>query len=111
MGSLEGKLYRLDCLSIPPSEYVATASAEQCDGDLWHQRFGHLQLNEISRHGIVTDAKLPRKMKIDFCVEGKMHRLPFKPVGEIRSTRQLELVHSDVCGPMSTGMQVLSDFH
>ncbi len=92
IGSLEGKLYRLDCLSTPPSEYAATTSAEQCDGDLWHQRFGHLneqQLNEISRHGMVTGAKLPRKMKIDFrqgCVEGKMHCLPFKPVGEIRST-------------------------
>lgn len=107
MGSLEGKLYRLDCQS-PPSEYAAAASAEQCDADLWHQRFGHLneqQLNEMSRHGIVTGAKLPQKMKIDFCqgcVEGKMHRLPFKPVGEIRSTRRLELVHSDVCGPMPT---------
>ena len=30
-----------------------------------------------------------------------MHRKPFKTVGEIRSTRKLELVHSDVCGPMS----------
>ena len=31
-----------------------------------------------------------------------MHRKPFKPVGEIRSTKKLQLVHSDVCGPMHT---------
>ena len=31
-----------------------------------------------------------------------MHRAPFKPVGEICSTRRLQLVHSDVCGPMQT---------
>ena len=31
-----------------------------------------------------------------------MHRQPFKPVGGIRSTRKLQLVHSDVCGSMST---------
>ena len=31
-----------------------------------------------------------------------MFRKPFKPVGEIRSTRKLELVHSDICGPMQT---------
>ena len=31
-----------------------------------------------------------------------MHRNPFKPVGEIRSTEKLQLIHSDVCGPMST---------
>ena len=31
-----------------------------------------------------------------------MHRKPFKPVGEIRSKRKLQCVHSDVCGPMPT---------
>ena len=31
------------------------------------------------------------KMKIDFYQGCKLHHLPFKPVGEIRSTRQLEL--------------------
>ena len=31
-----------------------------------------------------------------------MHRKPFKSVGDIRSTRKLQLVHSDVCGPMQT---------
>ena len=31
-----------------------------------------------------------------------MHCNPFKPVGEIRSTGKLQLIHSDVCGPMST---------
>ena len=35
-------------------------------------------------------------------MEGKIHRKPFPVVGEIRSRRKLELVHSDVCGPMST---------
>ena len=41
---------------------------------------------------------------LDFCegcVEGKMSRKPFKPAGGIKSTRKLQLVHSDVCGPMS----------
>ena len=27
---------------------------------------------------------------------------PFPTVGDIRSTRKLQLVHSDVCGPMQT---------
>ena len=41
---------------------------------------------------------------LDFCkgcVEGMMSRKPFKPAGEIKSTRKLQLVHSDVWGPMS----------
>ena len=31
-----------------------------------------------------------------------MCRKPFPTVGEIRSTRKLQLVHSDICGPMQT---------
>ena len=34
------------------------------------------------------------------CIEGKMHRKPYKPVKEIISKRKLQCVHSDVCGPM-----------
>ena len=43
--------------------------------------------------------------KLSFCegyIEGKMHRKPFKPVGEMCSTEKLQLVYSDVRGPMST---------
>ena len=31
-----------------------------------------------------------------------MHRKPHKSVGEIQSTERLQLIHSDVCGPMQT---------
>ena len=43
--------------------------------------------------------------ELSFCegsLAGKMCRKPFPTVGEIRSTRKLQLVHSDVCGPMQT---------
>ena len=45
--------------------------------------------------------KLSQLLFCEGCVEGKMKRKPFQPVGEIRSTRLLERVHSDVCGPLS----------
>ena len=51
------------------------------------------------------NVKLPNSGTLSFCegcVEGKIQRKPFKSVGEIRSKRRLELVHSDVCGPMYT---------
>ena len=76
--------------------------------DPWHQRFGHLngqQLERIAQKNLVTGVKIPQQVTLSFCegcVEGKMHRAPFKPVGEIRSTRRLQLVHSHVCGPMQT---------
>ena len=49
--------------------------------------------------------KIPKRAELSVCegcVEGKMQRKPFKPVGEIRSTRRLQCVHSDVCGSMPT---------
>ena len=53
---------------------------------------------------LVNRVEIPKSTEISFCekcVEGKMFRRPFiKSVGAIRSTRKLQPVHSDVCGPM-----------
>ena len=54
---------------------------------------------------LVKGMELPKSAGISFCekcVEEKMSCKPFKPVGDICSTRRLERVHSDVCGPMPT---------
>jgi transposase InsO family protein len=36
------------------------------------------------------------------CLAGKMHRKPFPVIEEICSSHKLQLVHSDVCGPIHT---------
>ena len=54
---------------------------------------------------LATGISLPKHQNLSFCegcVAGKLKQAPFKPVGEIRSKRKLQIVHSDVCGPMST---------
>ena len=58
-----------------------------------------------------------RSAKITFCegcAKGKLARKPFKAMGEVHSTEPLELVHSDVCRPMSTssmsGMRYMITF-
>jgi hypothetical protein len=60
--------------------------------------------DDVSRE-MVTGTDMPRTGKLDFCeacAEGKSHRAPFKPVGEVESKKRLQLVHSDVAGPMKT---------
>ena len=105
-GSLVNRLYQLDCEAIPMDH--ASVSCEQSSVDRWHLRLGHLngqQLERIVQKDLAIGVNIPRKEELSFCegcIEGKMHRKPFKPVGEIRSTRRLQLVHSDVCGPMQT---------
>ena len=106
MGSLNGSLYHLDCEPILPVAEQASAACEQ-SADLWHQRLGHVNakyLSDLYQKEMVTGMKLPKETQLSFCegcVKGKMHRQPFKSVGEShRSSRKLQLVHSDVCGPM-----------
>ena len=75
--------------------------------NLWHQWLGHLcdqQMKHMVNKEMITDIKLPKGCGLFFCegcVEGKMHRKPFQPVG-VHSSRGLNLVHSDVCGAMPT---------
>ena len=58
---------------------------------LWHQRMGHLNFNDIKKIRDCTEGvKLSSKMQNCICItclEGKQ-------------TSLLELIHSDVCGPM-----------
>lgn len=107
MGSLVDKLYQLDCEPVM-QEQASVASETSSSTDLWHQRLGHLgeqSLKDMSHRDLVKGLKVLRSAELSFCegcVEGKMHRRPFQSVGEIRSTRKLQCVHSDVCGPMPT---------
>ncbi|KAL7280538.1 hypothetical protein ACG7TL_005470, partial [Trametes sanguinea] len=75
------------------------------DYKTWHRRFGHAG-KEALRH-------LPKNVKgVDHvdpaddepckgCAYGKSHRLPFPP-SEKRATEPLELIHTDLDGPMRT---------
>jgi hypothetical protein len=69
---------------------------------LWHLRLGHISKNRIKR--IINSGILNFKWE-DFgtceaCIMGKMTRAPF-PKAE-RSKEPLAIIHSDICGPMST---------
>lgn len=71
----------------------------------WHRRLGHLSgkdLSNIQRDNIVDglgSVKLRDEFECTVCVKGKMTRTPFPRKSE-RSTNLLEIIHSDVCGPM-----------
>ena len=109
MGSLIGKLYQLDCEPIVDcQEQASPACTKDGDIDLWHQRLGHPsegRLDNIVHKKLVTGINLLKASKMSFCqscVEGKMCRKPFKSADSPCSAKKLDLVHSDVCGPMQT---------
>ena len=78
--------------------------------DLWHRRLGHCgagRLVHAVRKGLIRGVNLPKRGRLQMlfcegCAQAKQTRKAFKPIGEVRTTDILELVHSDVCGPIST---------
>ncbi len=112
MGTLENQMYKLDCKVIKPETSAGAAKPETIAGaanavkdndlDLWHFR---QSVKKLANGEVAIGMNSMQQMKPSFCegcIAGKMKRDPFKPVGEIRSKRRLEIVHSDVCGPMTT---------
>ncbi len=71
--------------------------------DLWHQRYGHPgkeALRRLPKHvkGI-PDISPASESPCEGCAFGKEHRQAFKPSSK-RASTPLELVHSDLVGPM-----------
>jgi len=98
-----------------PSPGVYTASTSVPDfatASLWHRRFGHLGLDnlaKLSRLSMVTDLPVPAadflalkstKAPCAPCDSAKQTRVPH-PIDPTRATEVLELVHMDLCGPIS----------
>ena len=70
---------------------------------LWHARFGHLNydsLHLLNKNGVAGLPTIPRKLKqCDACILGKHSKQSFHD-SHSRAHRKLELIHSDLCGPM-----------
>lgn len=97
----KNKVYLLEGDILMPEGEHAMVSI-----DTWHQRLVHANeatIKSMARNRSVKNLDVQVKEKLSFCegcVYGKMHNKPHPSRGGVRSTRVLELVHSDVCGPM-----------
>ena len=67
-------------------------------------QIGHINSNRIQRlikDGLLEPMDFDEFLVCESCLEGKMTKRPVNAKGK-RAQDLLELVHSDVCGPMST---------
>ncbi|XP_052757808.1 uncharacterized protein LOC113516220 [Galleria mellonella] len=97
--NLINNMYRLNTDSI--SAY--TCKSNETDFLLWHQRMAHLNFSDLNK---LTDCvegvrinKNKIKMICESCQKGKQPRLSFPAEGS-RAKKALELIHSDICGPL-----------
>ena len=82
--------------------HIAQKVENKLDLRLWHERMGHLNekdlrklLKDMKIGNIETNGKLP---ECEICILGKQTKSPFNSVHE-RAKEQLEIIHSDICGP------------
>jgi hypothetical protein len=66
------------------------------EGDIWHQRLAHASEDYVNK--LKSDGAIPGKDCGD-CAMSKATKLPVPKEHSRRTTRKLELVHSDVMGP------------
>ncbi|XP_073351822.1 uncharacterized protein [Aegilops tauschii subsp. strangulata] len=71
---------------------------------LWHCRLGHIRkkcMQRLQRDGVLPSFDFESFDTCEACLMGKMTKTPFTGHPE-RAGELLEIIHSDVCGPMST---------
>jgi transposase InsO family protein len=72
----------------------------------WHRRFGHrhpedvqnLEIKKMATGLRIQDCGIPEVCEC--CITGKMSRCPIPKKATTRAISVLELVHTDLCGPM-----------
>jgi len=76
------------------------------DAWLWHGRLGHANfhsLKQLSEKAMVAGVPAishPEEV-CDACLAGKQTRMTFPKVAQWRATKLLELLHIDLCGPIT----------
>ncbi|PNX58304.1 retrovirus-related Pol polyprotein from transposon TNT 1-94, partial [Trifolium pratense] len=85
---------------------MKTSNDSNVNANLWHQRYGHLSFKGMSvlvQKEMVTGLpklKQPNE-ECSNCMKGKQHRKNVPKKSSWRASTKLELVHSDICGPIN----------
>lgn len=97
---LKDSMYKLE---INDADFALITKEEEslANGYLWHRRLGHISFGNMKFLKERCDNLDIPKCKCITCLKGKQTRDPFKGTGA-PSEEPLQLIHSDVVGPMPT---------
>lgn len=100
IGTKDGTLYKLCNIQNQALNHEITNSNET-----WHRRLGHIGFSTLPKIGKITSGIPNLNSKHTSICKGcalrKNIKKPF-PLSEHKSKSILELIHSDLCGPMPT---------
>ena len=97
------RLYTISLKTTKPTCLLGKLSE---DSWLWHARYGHLNfeaLRNLSTKQMVKGILHVERIKqvCDSCVITKQRRTPFPQQANFRAVSVLQLVHGDLCGPIT----------
>jgi hypothetical protein len=103
IGNEFNNVYYVDGEVYTEQTNTVTATNET---QLWHKRLGHINEDNlrfmIQNHTVQGLSSISGQLNFcESCAINKSTRLPF-PSGGNRTTNKLQIVHSDLCGPMKT---------
>ena len=94
----------MHCIAGGNTSKPKRAREEVNQEKMWHLKLGHVNLDKIrrmSKDGYFRPLGNDQMGTCECCLKGKMTKSLFTGKGE-RATEILGLIHTDVCGPMST---------
>uniref|UniRef100_A0A2N9EKE5 Integrase catalytic domain-containing protein n=1 Tax=Fagus sylvatica TaxID=28930 RepID=A0A2N9EKE5_FAGSY len=101
-GSICESLFKIDLFESSTSSTFVIDCNMTINSSTWHARLGHIGKDRMAR--LAREGLLGPLAKVDLpicepCLAGKACRKPFGKA--VRATQPLELIHSDICGPMN----------
>ena len=93
-------------MCVFPQNDLTCLSALHDDAILWHKRLGHASfslLNKLVSKDLVIGLptiKINDGKVCDACAKGKQVKNSFKSKRFVSTSKPLELLHIDLCGPM-----------
>ena len=91
------------------SQFAGAVSTCPLDWSLWHRRFAHLNHDNVKKlhsqqlvNGMVLKSTTLPDPVCEPCIAGKQHRSNVSRLATHRSSELLQLVHSDMHGPLPT---------
>jgi len=104
-GNRKNNVYICDLNTIPNTS-LTCMSAIVTDPSIWHKRFAHINtftLNKLKKLELVEglpSIKFDNHKLCDSCIRCKQVRSSFKAKKVVSTSKPLERLHMDLCGPM-----------
>ena len=98
--------YLTSSMNLCKSQCLIVSEVSEQKAQLWHKRFAYLNFQGLctlaNNHLVICLLSLKSPKEVcTLCITGKQHRDTISKQSSWRALRKLQLIHVDLCGPIS----------